>query len=105
MNVIRWVIPTVLASVAVFGQTPPVRLEFEVASIKASSPSTTGQVNVGVQIDGAQVHCANFSLREYIRLAYRVKDYQISGPDWLASERFDIDRKSTRLNTTHISRS
>jgi uncharacterized protein (TIGR03435 family) len=93
MNVIRWVIPTVLASVAVFGQTPPVRLEFEVASIKASSPSTTGQVNVGVQIDGAQVHCANFSLREYIRLAYRVKDYQISGPDWLASERFDIAAK------------
>jgi uncharacterized protein (TIGR03435 family) len=93
MNVVRWVSLTVLASVAVFGQTPPVRLEFEVASIKASSPSTTGQVNVGVQIDGAQVHCANFSLREYIRLAYRVKDYQISGPDWLASERFDIAAK------------
>src|ERR1035437_7326226 len=93
MNVIRWVIPTVLASVAVFGQTPPVRLEFEVASIKASSPSPTGQVDVGMKIDGAQLHCANLSLREYVRLAYRVKDHQISGPDWLASARFDIAAK------------
>src|ERR1035438_4329325 len=95
MRVIRWVVLAALGSVAVFSQTPPWRLEFEVASINSSSLSTAaqanaGQVNVGVQIDGAQVHCANLSLTEYIRAAYRVKEYQVVGPDWLASERFDV---------------
>jgi uncharacterized protein (TIGR03435 family) len=28
-----------------------------------------------------------------VRVAYRVKDHQISGPDWLASQRFDIVAK------------
>src|ERR1035438_8232633 len=98
MRVIRWVVLAALGSVAVFSQTPPWRLEFEVASINSSSLSTAaqanaGQVNVGVQIDGAQVHCANLSLTEYIRAAYRVKEYQVVGPDWLASERFDVSAK------------
>jgi uncharacterized protein (TIGR03435 family) len=93
MDVIRWPILTVLASVGAFSQTSPARLEFEVASVKASAPSGTEQVRVGVQIDGAQVHCSNYPLKEYIRLAYRVKTYQVEGPDWLAAERFDIDAK------------
>ncbi|MGD0497307.1 MAG: TIGR03435 family protein [Bryobacteraceae bacterium] len=84
---------TVLASVAVFGQTPSARPEFEVASVKASAPDAPEQVRVGVRIDGAQVHIAYFSLKDYIRIAYRVKDYQVSGPEWLATERFDIDAK------------
>ncbi|HTC88474.1 MAG TPA: TIGR03435 family protein [Bryobacteraceae bacterium] len=29
----------------------------------------------------------------YIAYAYRVKNYEISGPDWMASERFDITAK------------
>jgi len=33
------------------------------------------------------------ALKDYIRIAYRLKDYQISGPDWLRSERFDITAK------------
>jgi uncharacterized protein (TIGR03435 family) len=32
-------------------------------------------------------------LKDYIRIAYRVKDFQVSGPEWMASERFDIDAK------------
>jgi uncharacterized protein (TIGR03435 family) len=32
-------------------------------------------------------------LRDYIRIAYQVKDFQITGPDWMASERFDIHAK------------
>ncbi len=72
------------------------RPEFEVASIKPSTAGPAvgaGQVHVGVQIDGAQVHCTYLSLKDYIRIAYQVKDYQISGPDWMASERFDIHAK------------
>jgi uncharacterized protein (TIGR03435 family) len=30
------------------------------------------------------------TLKDYIGMAYRVKVYQISGPDWISSDRFDI---------------
>ena len=33
------------------------------------------------------------SLRDYIRIAYRVSPRQVSGPDWIAEERFDIAAK------------
>ncbi len=65
--------------------------EFEVASIKPSTPNA-GQI-AGVHIDGAQVRCVLLSLRDYIRIAYKVKDYQIQGPEWMAAARFDINAK------------
>jgi uncharacterized protein (TIGR03435 family) len=84
------------ASAVLCAQPAPVRPEFEVASIKpsAAGPAVgTGQVHVGVQIDGAQVHCTYLSLKDFLRIAYQLKDYQIMGPDWMASERFDIHAK------------
>ena len=30
------------------------------------------------------------SLADLIRVAYRVKPYQLSGPDWMTAERFDV---------------
>jgi len=86
----RTILP-VLFAVAAFGQAP--RPEFEVASIKPSPPTPPGQVSVGLHIDGAQVRCVYLSIKDYIGMAYRVKGYQISGPDWIASERFDISAK------------
>jgi uncharacterized protein (TIGR03435 family) len=87
-----------LAAVAVLGpglfaQAPAGRPEFEVASIKPSPPDQANQVNGGLHIDGSQVSCVRFSLNDYIGMAYNVKRYQISSPDWMASERFDITAK------------
>jgi uncharacterized protein (TIGR03435 family) len=96
MKMIRTGILCVLAHAVLLAQTPPARPEFEVASIKpsaAGAPGGSTQVHVGVQIDGAQVHCTYLSLKDYIRIAYQVKDFQITGPDWMASERFDIHAK------------
>jgi uncharacterized protein (TIGR03435 family) len=47
-------------------------------------------VNIGVHIDGAQVRCISLSLRDYLARAYRTKMTMISGPDWTASDTFDI---------------
>jgi uncharacterized protein (TIGR03435 family) len=91
MNAIRCLVPAVLAAAAAFGQTP--RPEFEVASIHPTDQSNQAQVNVGVHIDGAQVNITYFSLKDYIRVAYKLKDYQIAGPDWIGSERYDISAK------------
>jgi uncharacterized protein (TIGR03435 family) len=95
MHVIRIFLPVSLACFAAFGQGAPARLEFEVASVKSSAaPSMMSpQVSVGVRINGAQVHISSLSLRDYIRYAYRVKVYQVSGPEWLAASRFEIDAK------------
>lgn len=65
------------------------------ASIKPSAPPGTGANRVlgGMHIDGSQVNWTFLSLKDYIVSAYRVRIYQIAGPDWLGTERFDIDAK------------
>jgi uncharacterized protein (TIGR03435 family) len=73
--------------------TPP--SAFEVASIKPSAPLDSkqvlmGQQRVGMKVDAARVDIANLSLADLVRIAYRVKRYQVAGPDWTKGERFDI---------------
>ena len=68
---------------------------FEVASIKPAAPLNRGQIfsgqaHAGMKVDAARVDIGSMSLADLIRVAYRVKPYQISGPDWMASERFDV---------------
>src|ERR1041384_8680967 len=75
-------------------QTPA--LAFEVASIKPAGPINpariaAGAMRIGMTIDAARVDIGFFSIADLIRTAYRVKTYQVSGPD----------RKSTRLNSSH----
>jgi uncharacterized protein (TIGR03435 family) len=99
----RLALPLVLACVsfvqASFAQTPsaqttaaqtPLHPSFDVASIRASGDTPQGQVAVGVHVDGSQVRVTSFTLKDYIGLAYRMKVSQISGPDWIAGQRFDI---------------
>lgn len=71
---------------------------FEVASIKPAPPIGPGQmmsggVHIGMTIDGARVDIGSLSLRDLVTAAYAVKPYQVSGPDWLGAERFDIVAK------------
>jgi uncharacterized protein (TIGR03435 family) len=80
----------VIAVVATAVAQSPVRPAFEVASIRASAPTPEGQVSVGLHMDGAQVRVARLTLKDYIGIAYRIKIAQIVGPDWIASDRFDI---------------
>lgn len=92
MQRIRPALIALFAAFLVFGQDSPAHIEFEVASVRPAAEKTPGQ-NIGVHIDGAQVRCTSLSLKDYIGMAYRMKYYQISGPDWLATEKFDIAAK------------
>jgi len=78
-----------LTTVAAWGQQPS-RPEFEVATIRPSAPSPEATVTARAHIDGAQVRWLSLTLKYYIATAYRVKQYQVSGPDWISSDRFDI---------------
>ena len=79
-------------------QKPAGALAFEVASIKPAEPLSAermmaGQQHISVNVDAARVDFADVSLAELIRAAYRVKLYQISGPDWMTTSRFDVVAK------------
>jgi uncharacterized protein (TIGR03435 family) len=87
MRMICRVGPALFVAGMVFGQTGP---QFEVASVKPSAPDKPEQVSLGAHIDGARFVCNYFSLRDYIRLAYRVKDYQVVSPEWMGTERYDV---------------
>jgi uncharacterized protein (TIGR03435 family) len=89
MQTIRLALLAALAPLA-FPQALP---QFEVASFKPSAPGADYHVNLGYHIDGAMVSCSHLSLRDLIRIAYLVKDYQIAGPEWLATDRFDMSAK------------
>lgn len=81
-------------------QTAQSQQEFEVASIKPSdmgkmaAAGRSGQMpRMGAHVDPARAEYLSMSLKQLIANAYDVKFYQVTGPDWLDSERFDIEAK------------
>jgi uncharacterized protein (TIGR03435 family) len=88
---------TALIMSAVFGQTAATGPAFEVASIKASTMTPSEAINaghtVGMKVDGARLDIGLGSLTFLIATAYRLEVTRISGPDWMAGQRFDIQAK------------
>jgi uncharacterized protein (TIGR03435 family) len=81
-------------SAAAFAQAPSKKLEFEVASIRPSAPSAEqNRVDAGLHLDGAQARIAAFTLKDYLGMAYKLRGYQVTGPDWIGTDRFDINAK------------
>ncbi|HEY6345428.1 MAG TPA: TIGR03435 family protein [Bryobacteraceae bacterium] len=73
---------------------------FEVASIRPAPPITelaaqirSGKAHVGMSIDGARADFGFVSLADLIAQAYRIKPYQLTGPDWMKQQRFDVTAK------------
>src|SRR5499427_6601293 len=79
----------VIFSVILPGQDPP---KFEVASIKPAGPLSPDVV-LGLRADGAQVHISWASIKDLIYIGYHIRRYQISGPDWLGGDHFDVAAK------------
>src|SRR5690242_11605596 len=80
---------------SVLGQGTAVdRPAFDVATIKETPPATerlwTGQFHVGATISGSRAEYRFMSLADLIPYAYRVKPYQVSGPNWLNETRWGI---------------
>jgi len=89
MSIAKIGLGIVFGAAALFGQDAA-RLAFEVASIRHSGGAPAQGVAVGVRIDGSQFRTTYLTLKDYIGMAYRLKLYQISGPDWIGSDRFDV---------------
>jgi uncharacterized protein (TIGR03435 family) len=88
---LRRQILALLASPALiaFPQTP---VEFEVATIKPAPPQPEGRTSTRMSsdTDAGKLNYTNVNLKEAIGKAYKVQQYQIAGPDWIETERFDI---------------
>jgi uncharacterized protein (TIGR03435 family) len=70
---------------------------FEVASVKPAAdpgmvpyfclvPCSAGQ---RLTVEGARVDIRYMSLSRLILTAYRLKPYELSGPDWMKTQRFE----------------
>jgi uncharacterized protein (TIGR03435 family) len=75
-------------------QTPPAP-SFDVASIKPSQ-ATAGMREAfreNVETSPGNLTMRNMRLSSCIKWAYSVQEYQVSGPGWLTTQRFDIVAK------------
>lgn len=52
-----------------------------------------GQMRIGMSADAGMLRYTNVPLKDVIRVAYRVKEFQVQGPDWISSTHFDIVAK------------
>ena len=89
-----------LIAALVYGQDNPARLTFEVASVK---PSKTGELGGAMKVmpGGQQFVAQNFPLRQMIARMNWVPPRQVTGgPDWMDSERWDIQAKADRSGYT-----
>lgn len=79
--------------------SPSSALTFEVASIK---PNKSGDQRVMIQLPPTgRISATNIPLRLLMRQAFDVQDFQIvGGPNWIASDRFDIVAKAPEGITT-----
>ena len=85
------VLSAAVLSAAIAGQDGAVR--FEVAAVRPVQIGGQPSVSVGLRTEGEQVRVGAFTFREYVALAYRVRPYQVVGPDWITSDRFDLQAR------------
>jgi uncharacterized protein (TIGR03435 family) len=81
----RWILVcSLLAAGAASAQ------EFEVVSIKLNR---TGDNSSHTSSDQGRLTATNNSLRNFILMAYGIPDYRLDGPQWMATQRFDLAAK------------
>jgi uncharacterized protein (TIGR03435 family) len=80
---------SVVTGVAVCAQTPA----FEVATVKPAARPEGGMIRMGMGGDPGRINYLFVTLKDVLARAYRLKPYQIGGPSWIESERYDITAK------------
>jgi uncharacterized protein (TIGR03435 family) len=93
MKLITLVFGMVVIAAAGVADAQSSRPQFEVASVKASPPESTGG-QIG-RAPGGRLTAKNAPLALLIQNAYRVRPFQvIGGPNWMATDRWDIEARA-----------
>ena len=101
----------IMAQSAAFGQTAAAtpsaktmssNLAFDVASVRMSPEPDmkamiaglqAGKLPNSVHIDGSRATFTYESLKDLIMYGYKLQRYEISGPEWMVTDRFDIEAR------------
>ncbi|MBZ5575050.1 MAG: TIGR03435 family protein [Acidobacteriia bacterium] len=92
----RFLLALLLAAAAAVCQPLP-HPTFDVASIRASPPGRFGGnpiLGENIQALPGSLVMRHVTLKACIQWAYHVFEYQVSGPDWIGSESYDIAAKA-----------
>jgi uncharacterized protein (TIGR03435 family) len=98
MRTLKLLALTTAALFSANGQTTDKSLTFDAAAIKPFVPPTGGRGMVMMRggrggpgsTDPGRINYPMTTLKGLLTIAYDVKDFQISGPSWLDSERFEV---------------
>ena len=71
---------------------------FEVAAIRPANLPTPEtfrgggqqQIRIGMQLDAGRLDWGLASLADMVQYAFRIKNYQVSGPEWMRSSRWNV---------------
>ena len=83
-------------------------MTFEVASVKPAAP-LDGRMMIGTRggpgtADPERITSSNMALKDLLMLAYDVQSFQVEGPAWVDTERYDIAAKLPPGTTKEQSR-
>ena len=99
------VLACLLVASLAHGQDKPLRLTFDVASIRPSQPDATGGI-IKPLAGGHGYTVKNMPVKLMISLMYKVPMHQITGgPAWLATDNYDIEARTDRpydLDDLHV---
>jgi uncharacterized protein (TIGR03435 family) len=88
---------TLIAVASVLGGQAAKTPSFDVASVRSSPIAKAGgegSRRENIQSEPGSLTMRNVSLSSCIQWAYDVRPYQVTGPEWMRDERYDISAKS-----------
>ncbi len=90
-----------LAAQSSSAQPAPPKFTFDVATIRPSPPPDPAKIRaeieagrmprIGPRVTSSRAEYINMKLKDLIALAWGLRGYQVTGPDWLSSQRFDVE--------------
>ena len=83
----------VVIPASMFAQSTASRPTFEVASVRTVEHPERALSRAGMLVHGLRVDIPSMSFAELVGLAYSVRSYQVTGPDWIKSQRYIIQAK------------
>jgi uncharacterized protein (TIGR03435 family) len=86
-----------LTAVAVFGQPASTSVTFENASIK---PNGSGGGKGMVVVESGALTGKNITVKQLILYGYDLQNYQILGPHWIETEKFNVTAQAKNSATT-----
>lgn len=93
MRIAKWIVA--LLPLAAWGAVAP---SFEAASVRVAAPPDFASMRsapprMGVHYNSGRLDIQSMPLRDVIVAAYRIKTYQLDGPDWMRGVMVDISAK------------